>query len=54
MTTLVERFEDLGDRYAAAFVDLWGCMHDGVRAHIPAVQAMQAFRERREPRFTGR
>ncbi len=43
-TSIVAGFEEVAGRYDAAFVDLWGCMHDGLRAHIPAVQAMQAFR----------
>ncbi|MEO0991022.1 MAG: TIGR01459 family HAD-type hydrolase, partial [Pseudomonadota bacterium] len=32
------------DRYAAAFVDLWGCMHNGLTAHPAAVEAMRRYR----------
>ena len=31
-------------RYDAAFVDLWGCLHDGLRAFPAAVAAMRAMR----------
>ena len=44
MTQIVASFSEISDRYDAAFVDLWGCMHNGIRAHQEAVAAMQAFR----------
>ncbi len=44
MTEIITRFADISDRYDAAFVDLWGCMHNGVAAFPAAVAAMQAFR----------
>ncbi len=44
MTRIIDRFEDISDQYDAAFVDLWGCMHDGIRAFPAAVEAMRAFR----------
>jgi len=46
MTEIIARFADISDRYDAAFVDLWGCMHDGVSAFPQAVAAMQGFRAR--------
>jgi HAD superfamily hydrolase (TIGR01459 family) len=44
MTEIIQTFADISDRYDVAFVDLWGCMHDGVRAFPDAVAAMQGFR----------
>jgi len=44
MTQIISSFADISDRYDAAFVDLWGCMHNGITAHPAAVAAMQAFR----------
>ena len=46
MTEIIQTFADISDRYDVAFVDLWGCMHDGVRAFADAVAAMQGFRAR--------
>lgn len=44
MTEVIASLSEIGDRYDAAFVDLWGCMHNGLRAFPEAVAAMQAFR----------
>jgi HAD superfamily hydrolase (TIGR01459 family) len=44
MTQIIERFSDISGQYDAAFVDLWGCMHNGVAAFPDAVAAMQAYR----------
>ncbi len=44
MTRIIESFAEISGDYDAAFVDLWGCMHDGVRAHEAAVAAMRSFR----------
>ncbi|PWG17724.1 TIGR01459 family HAD-type hydrolase [Salibaculum griseiflavum] len=46
MTDIIQSFADISDRYDVAFVDLWGCMHNGVRAFPDAVAAMQGFRAR--------
>nr|WP_208103396.1 TIGR01459 family HAD-type hydrolase [Rubellimicrobium sp. CFH 75288] len=43
---MIASFAEVAGRYEAAFVDLWGCMHDGLRAFPEAVAAMQAFRRR--------
>ena len=37
MTQIVNSFSEISARYEAAFVDLWGCVHDGVRALPEAV-----------------
>lgn len=43
-TTLIESLADVSDRYDVLFCDLWGCLHDGLRAHPSAVAALRAFR----------
>lgn len=44
MTQIIDSFGEIADRYDAAFVDLWGCMHNGIAAFPAAVAAMRAFR----------
>ena len=44
MSQIIERFAEISDRYQALFVDLWGCMHNGINAFPEAVAAMQAYR----------
>ena len=44
MTQIITSFADVSDNYDAAFVDLWGCMHNGIEAYSDAIAAMQAFR----------
>ncbi|MFQ6553987.1 TIGR01459 family HAD-type hydrolase [Aestuariibius insulae] len=44
MTQIIQSFSEISGRYDAALVDLWGCMHDGVKAHPEAAAAMQEFR----------
>ncbi|EAR51460.1 HAD-superfamily subfamily IIA hydrolase [Oceanicola granulosus HTCC2516] len=44
MTRIIDNFADIAGQYDAAFVDLWGCMHNGLHAFPEAVAAMQAFR----------
>lgn len=46
MTAIIHSFAQIADRYDVAFVDLWGCMHNGISAFPAAVAAMQAFRAR--------
>ncbi len=46
MTEIITAFSEISDRYDAAFVDLWGCMHNGLTAFPAAVAAMQGFRSR--------
>ena len=42
MAQVIGSFAEISDRYDAAFVDLWGCMHNGLEAFPEAVAAMQA------------
>ena len=44
MTQIIDQFADISGQYDAAFVDLWGCMHNGVKALPDAVAAIQAYR----------
>lgn len=46
MAQVLQSFDEISDRYDAAFVDLWGCMHNGIAAYPDAVAAMQRFRAR--------
>lgn len=44
MTQIITSLSEISDRYEALFVDLWGCVHDGIRAIPSAVEALQAYR----------
>jgi HAD superfamily hydrolase (TIGR01459 family) len=45
MTRLITALSDIAHQYDALFVDLWGCVHDGVRALPAACDALVAYRE---------
>lgn len=44
MTRIIDRFSDISNSYDTLFCDLWGCLHDGVRAFPDAVAALRAYR----------
>lgn len=44
MTQIIQSLDEVSSRYRALFVDLWGCMHNGVTAFPEAVAAMQRYR----------
>ncbi|WGW04021.1 TIGR01459 family HAD-type hydrolase [Tropicibacter oceani] len=46
MTQIITALSEISDRYDALFVDLWGCVHNGVRAIPSAVQALTDYRAR--------
>ncbi len=46
MTQIVQNLSDISQTYDALFVDLWGCVHNGVNAFPDAVAALQAYRKR--------
>ena len=46
MAEIITELAEVSDRYDALFVDLWGCVHDGVRAIPSAVEALRAYRKR--------
>jgi ribonucleotide monophosphatase NagD (HAD superfamily) len=43
---IIESLAELSDRYDALFCDLWGCVHDGVRALPEAVAALTEYKAR--------
>jgi HAD superfamily hydrolase (TIGR01459 family) len=46
MTEIISALSDVSDRYEALFVDLWGCVHNGVTAYPEAVAALQDYRRK--------
>ncbi|WP_299610733.1 TIGR01459 family HAD-type hydrolase [uncultured Tateyamaria sp.] len=46
MAQIVSSLAEISDRYDALFVDLWGCVHNGVHALPEAVAALQEYRSR--------
>ncbi len=44
MTRIIKSLAEISSRYDALFVDLWGCLHNGVTAYPEAVAAMQTYR----------
>ncbi|MFV1527736.1 MULTISPECIES: TIGR01459 family HAD-type hydrolase [unclassified Phaeobacter] len=44
MTRLIASLAEVSSQYKALFVDLWGCVHNGITAYPEAVAALQAFR----------
>jgi|SRR6056297_83336 len=45
MTQIITSLSEISARYDALFVDLWGCLHNGVTAFPDAVAALRAYRE---------
>lgn len=45
MTRIIQLLAEISDRYQALYVDLWGCVHDGVKAYPEAVEALAAYRD---------
>jgi len=44
MTRIITALTEISADYEALFVDLWGCVHNGVRAIPSAVAALQTYR----------
>ncbi len=44
MSRIIPALSEISASYQALFVDLWGCVHNGVRAFPDAVAALQAYR----------
>ncbi len=44
MTRIISALDQISDRYKALFVDLWGCVHNGVTAFPEAVEALKTYR----------
>lgn len=45
MSQIIKTFAEVSAQYDVAFVDLWGCMHNGIAAMPSAVAAMKSFRQ---------
>ncbi|GFE65286.1 TIGR01459 family HAD-type hydrolase [Litoreibacter roseus] len=45
MSKIIDALSEISQNYDALFVDLWGCMHNGIEPFADAVAAMQKFRE---------
>ena len=44
MTQIITSLSDISGNYDALFVDLWGCVHNGVTAYPDAVEALMTYR----------
>ena len=44
MTRIIPALSEISARYDALFVDLWGCVHDGLKAIPSAVDALRRYR----------
>ncbi len=44
MTRIITRLNEISHRYRALFVDLWGCVHNGLHPFPAAVAALRAYR----------
>ncbi len=44
MTRIIDSLAEISGQYDALFCDLWGCVHDGIRALPAAVEALRAYR----------
>lgn len=45
MTRIIHALDEISEGYSVLYCDLWGCLHDGVRAYPAAVAALEAFRQ---------
>ena len=45
MSQIITALSDISSNYDALYVDLWGCLHDGVIAFPEAVAALQDYRK---------
>lgn len=44
MTRIITALSEISGRYDALFVDLWGCVHNGITAYPAAVAALAQYR----------
>ncbi len=44
MTRIITSLSEISANYDALFVDLWGCVHNGITAFDEAVAALRAYR----------
>jgi HAD superfamily hydrolase (TIGR01459 family) len=43
-TRIIRSLDEVASRYRVLYCDVWGCLHDGVRAYPEAVAALERFR----------
>ncbi len=43
MTGIIDSFDQISGRYKAAFIDLWGCLHNGYKPFADAVTALEKY-----------
>lgn len=46
MSRIIESLAEIADNYDALFVDLWGCVHNGVVAFPEAIDALHNYKSR--------
>ncbi|ROU02518.1 TIGR01459 family HAD-type hydrolase [Histidinibacterium lentulum] len=46
MSRVISSLDEIAGDYDLALVDLWGCLHDGIRPYPEAVEACRRFRAR--------
>jgi HAD superfamily hydrolase (TIGR01459 family) len=46
MTEIIRTLDEVDPGYRVLYCDLWGCLHDGIRAFPAAVAALERFRDR--------
>ncbi len=46
MSTIIASLAEISDNYDALFVDLWGCVHDGIKAFPDANEALTKYRKK--------
>lgn len=44
MTALIKSLDDISHKYDALFVDLWGCVHNGIEAYPSANKSLKRYR----------
>ena len=44
MTLIINNLDEISHKYDALFVDLWGCVHNGITAYESAVTALVEYR----------
>ena len=44
MSQIISALSEVSADYKALFVDLWGCVHNGITAYPDAVAALQEYR----------
>ena len=44
MSQIINSFADISGQYDVAFVDLWGCVHNGITSFPEAVRALEDYR----------